>query len=125
MIRITCGEVCAVVELLREDAPVTIEKLFASLPFTSTANRWGEEVYFPTPVVAEAENQYEVVERGDVAYWPPGRALCIFFGPTPASRGDEIRPASAVNVIGRVRGDPGLFASVRDGDVVKVEYTDE
>jgi hypothetical protein len=124
MIKITCGEVSAIVELLREDAPNTISRILSSLPISSTANRWGEEVYFSTPVVADAENQYEVVEMGDVAYWPPGKALCVFFGPTPASRGEEIRPASPVNVIGKVQGDPRIFSKVEDGDAVTVEHVE-
>jgi hypothetical protein len=58
---------------------------------------------------------------GDLAFWPPGTAFCIFFGPTPASQGDEIRPASAVNVFGRVQGDPAVFKRVRSGTTVRVE----
>ena len=70
---------------------------------------------------AKAEDAREVVELGDLAYWPPGSAFCIFFGRTPASRGDEIRPASPVNVFGRVLGDPTVFKSVRSGTTVRVE----
>ena len=61
------------------------------------------------------------VELGDLAYWPPGKAFCIFFGRTPASRGDEIRPASAVNVFGKVEGDPKVFKKVRSGERVRIE----
>ena len=67
------------------------------------------------------DDAQEVVEIGDVAYWPSGQALCVFFGHTPASRGDEIRPASAVNVIGSVEGDPTVLKQVKAGSHVRVE----
>jgi hypothetical protein len=60
------------------------------------------------------------VEAGDLGYWPPGRAFCIFFGPTPMSRGGEIRPASPVSVVGRIAGDPRVFKTVRAGSPVTV-----
>jgi hypothetical protein len=72
-------------------------------------------------VEAGAENPKEVVEMGDLGYWPPGSAFCIFFGRTPASRGDEIRPASPVNVVGRISGDPRIFKKVRGGEKVTLE----
>jgi hypothetical protein len=62
-----------------------------------------------------------VVQLGELGYWPPGRAFCIFFGPTPASRGDEIRPASAVTVIGQLEGDPSPFKQVQPGTTVVIE----
>ena len=67
------------------------------------------------------EQPSEVVEKGDLAYWPPGSAFCIFYGPTPASRGDEIRAASPVTVFGRLLGDPTVFKPVRSGTTVRVE----
>ncbi len=82
---------------------------------------WGDEIYFGIPVKAKAENPCETVELGDLAYWPPGSAFCIFFGPTPASRGAEIRPASPVNVFGRVTGDPTIFKKVRAGTPIRIE----
>ena len=72
-------------------------------------------------MTAGEEDAREVVEYGDVGYWPPGQALCLFFGPTPASRGDEIRPASPVNVVGRMEGDPSVLKRVRSGSKVLVE----
>lgn len=88
---------------------------------SSTAQRWGDEVYFSIPVTLEAENQRDVVEAGDLGYWPPGSAFCIFFGRTPASRGDEIRPASPVNVFGKLTGSPEVFRKVKEGSPIKVE----
>ena len=70
---------------------------------------------------APEDDAREVVEMGDVGYWPPGQALCLFFGPTPMSRGEEIRPASPVNVIGKIDGDPTVLRSVISGAGVTVE----
>ncbi|SHE88216.1 hypothetical protein SAMN02745206_00973 [Desulfacinum infernum DSM 9756] len=107
-------------DALLNDSP-TARRIAEALPLEAEANTWGEEIYFAIPVSEPlSEDAREVVERGDLGYWPTGKAFCIFFGPTPMSRGDEIRPASAVNVVGRVCGDPGVFKSVRDGDLVRI-----
>jgi hypothetical protein len=91
----------------------TGQKIAQTLPITASFNTWGDEIYFPIPVTAELEDSArEVVDLGDLGYWPPGKAFCIFFGQTPMSRPDEIRPASAVNVVGKVRGDVTLFKQV-------------
>jgi hypothetical protein len=100
----------------------TAEKIWSALPLNAKASTWGDEIYFTIPVEAALERDArEVVERGDLGYWPPGTAFCVFFGPTPDSTGDEIRPASAVNVIGRVLGDPTVFRQVRSGTPVTLE----
>ena len=117
-IRVTAGGV-AVVARLNDGA--TAGLLWASLPLTASASTWGDEIYFRVPVDAEEEDAREVVDIGAVAFWPPGAALCLFFGPTPASRHDEIRSASPVNVVGQVVGDPTVMRQVRDGDRVVVE----
>ena len=106
---------------LTGESPGTAKKVWEALPIEARANTWGDEIYFGVPVDAEPENPKEVVELGDLAYWPPGKAFCIFFGRTPASRGDEIRPASAVNVFGKVEGDPKVFKKVRSGERVRIE----
>ena len=85
------------------------------------ARTWGDEIYFDIGVTAAPEAAREVVDLGDLAYWPPGHAFCIFFGPTPASRGDECRAASPVNVVGKIQGDPGVFKKVRAGSRVTIE----
>jgi len=105
---------------LTEEAPQTREAFLEALPLTGRANRWGKEIYFAIPVDASPESWREVVEMGTVAYWPPGKALCIFFGPTPASMGEEIRAASPVNPLGEVVGNAEIFNSVKNGDEVKV-----
>ena len=117
--RIIAGDVSAVAELLDSK---TSEAIWDALPIENTVNTWGEEIYFDVPVdSALDETAKEVVEKGDLGYWPTGKAFCIFFGPTPASHGDEIRPASAVNIVGRVEGDVEMFKSVRDGTNIKLE----
>jgi hypothetical protein len=96
----------------------TATKVFESLPITSTINTWGDEIYFTIPVEAGSENAQELVSLGDIAYWPPGKAMCVFFGKTPISKGDEIRPASPVNIIGKVEGDLKLLKKVKDGEEI-------
>lgn len=81
----------------------TARQIHAALPIDSSGNYWGDEFYFEIPVKVPAEKDArDVVEKGTVAYWPAGHCLCIFWGPTPASRGGECRAASKVNLIGRV-----------------------
>ncbi len=98
----------------------TADAVWGALPLEARANTWGEEIYFDIPVNAELEDGQEVVAMGDLGYWPPGNALCLFFGRTPVSRGDEVRPASAVTVFGRISGDLSALKTVRPGDVVKI-----
>jgi len=91
------------------------------LPITVAANTWGDEIYFSMPITLELEDGQEVVELGDLGYWPPGRAFCIFYGLTPASQGDEIRPASAVTIIGKVQGDVTALKQTSGGEQVVIE----
>jgi len=118
-IRITAGQV-SVTAVLHQTP--TADSIWRVLPIEGRANTWGDEIYFSIPVKAELEkNAKDVVESGDLGYWPPGTAFCIFFGPTPASRGNEIRPASAVNIVGKVQGDPKVFKQVSSGAKVMIE----
>ncbi len=87
----------------------TATKVFDVLPITSNVNVWGDEIYFTIPVETGLEDAREIVNIGDIAYWPQGNALCVFLGRTPISEADEIRPISPVNVIGGIEGDGGLF----------------
>jgi len=96
----------------------TATKVFEALPITSTVNTWGDEIYFTIPVDAGPEDAKELVSLGDIGYWPPGKAMCIFFGKTPISKGDEIRPASPVNIMGKVEGDLKLLRKVKDGEEI-------
>lgn len=117
------GEVEA--ELTDEFSPRTFNEIVKALPIESKASRWGDEVYFPTSVSVPEENARELVDAGTIAYWPPGNCLCIFWGPTPSSKTrDEIRPASPVNVVGRVLDNVKLFDKVKAGDWIKVVKAD-
>jgi len=108
-IRITSGDVEMTAEL--NDTP-TAEKLLAALPFESPARLWGNEVYFDTPVEDVERDAQAVVPSGTIAFWPPGGCFCIFFGQTPAS---------PVNVLGTLDGDPQDFVQVQSGEPVRVE----
>ena len=104
----------------------TAQKIFQALPIEARVSTWGDEIYFAIPVKAPLEkNAQELVEVGDLGYWPSGNAFCIFFGPTPMSRGNEVRPASAVNVIGRVSGDARIFKKVPSGSKIRLEGAEE
>ncbi|MFC1919466.1 cyclophilin-like fold protein [Chloroflexota bacterium] len=99
----------------------TARAIWEALPITATANTWGDEIYFTIPVDLKLEKGQELVEVGDLGYWPTGRAFCIFFGPTPMSRGQEIRPASAVTVFGRIVSDATVLKGFTSGVEVTVE----
>jgi hypothetical protein len=99
----------------------TADAIWNALPIESSANTWGQEIYFSIPVNLESENGQEVVNAGDIAYWPPGKAFCIFFGPTPASRGGEIWAASKVNVFGKVSSELDILRRVSDGEKILIK----
>jgi hypothetical protein len=99
----------------------TASKVFEALPITSVVNTWGDEIYFTIPVDAKPEDAKELVSLGDIGYWPPGKAMCIFFGKTPVSKGNEIRPASPVNIIGKVEADLKLLKKVKDGEEITIQ----
>lgn len=128
-IKITTERSEEFIALMREDCPVTTKAILDVLPFDSKAQTWGDEIYFSIPVDVDEENAKEVVELGDLGYWPPGAAFCIFFGKTPASKGDEIRPASRVNVFGKLKEiDSEIIARLRRvsaGETIRVEKVPE
>jgi hypothetical protein len=117
-IRITAGDV-EVGGLLNDTG--TADLVWDALPITASGSTWGDEIYFRTEIVAVVQDGQEVVDMGALAYWPPGQAICLFFGPTPMSQGEDIRPASAVNVIGQIEGDPTILKPVISGAQVSVE----
>ena len=118
-IRITAGDVEVTATLVDGE---TADLVWDALPIESTAGTWGDEIYFSTPVsVGESADADDVQLVGAVAYWPPGQALCLFFGPTPVSVGDEPRATSAVNPVGMIDGDPSALRSVPSGASVRVE----
>ena len=119
-ITITAGNVTMDAEL--NDSP-TAQAVIAILPIKNTGTLWGDEIYFSIPVHMDAEPEANAqVEVGALAYWPPGNAFCIFFGPTPASSGAKPEAASPVNVIGHVLGDATKFRTVSNGANIKIEH---
>ena len=93
-----------------------------TLPITGRVNTWGDEIYFNVNLQMPLDDDAsDIVESGDIAFWPPGSAFCIFFGRTPASLGDEVRAASAVNVLGKIDGDEREFRSVPSGEEIRLE----
>jgi len=98
----------------------TAEAIWKILPIKSRVQLWGDEIYFPIPLHMESENGKEIVSFGDLGYWPQGDCFCIFFGPTPISRGAEIRPASPVNVFGKILGDATILKKVQEGSTIVV-----
>lgn len=118
-IKIMVGHIALEAEL--NDTP-TAKKVGEVLPLKTSFNTWGDEIYFAIPVEADLEDSaLEEVEMGDLGYWPQGNAFCIFFGPTPMSSKGKIIPASAVNIIGRVKGDATMFKEVMGENQVVVE----
>lgn len=106
------------------DTP-TANALYAAAPFDAKASTWGEEVYFRTPIGLEPEpDARDVVEPGELAFWPDGDAVAIGFGQTPVSQGDECRLASLCNVWGRALDDVKQLKVVRAGEPVRVERND-
>jgi len=119
------GKIMITVEDLKMYAELnnseTAKKIWEALPIKGNANTWGDEIYFSIPVKVGLENAKAVVLEGDLGYWPPVNAFCIFFGPTPTSEGEEIRPASPVNIFGKIIGDPEVFKKVRSGAKIIIE----
>lgn len=116
-VQLEAGSVLVEIEL---NETSTARQIWEALPFESQANTWGEEIYFSIPVHRDQEKPQEVVQAGDVAYWPPGRALCLFFGPTPVSAPGEIRPYSPVTVVGKIAGDLQVLKNIKDGEKVRL-----
>ena len=116
-IRITAGAIETQAEL---NNTRTAQEIWEALPIKSRVNLWGDEIYFSIPLGLQLEAGQEVVSMGDLGYWPDGNAFCIFFGLTPVSQGDEIRPASPVTVFGKVTGDAKIFKKVAKGTKITV-----
>lgn len=107
--------------LLREDDTPSTTSLLSVLPFSSRAQTWGDEVYFEAPFHVDLEKDARaLMEVGEVAFWPDGDALALFFGPTPASTGPSPRAYSPCNILGRIEGDPGVLRAVKAGTALDV-----
>jgi len=116
-IRIRAGAIEAEAEL---NDTKTAQAIWETLPIKSRVNLWGDEIYFSIPLSLELELGQELVSLGDLGYWPDGNAFCIFFGPTPVSQRDEIRPASLVTVFGKVIGDATAFKKIAEGTKITI-----
>jgi uncharacterized protein len=99
----------------------TAALIWEALPIGAEVSTWGDEIYFAIPVKTGPENAVSVVQKGDLAYWPEGNCFCIFFGKTPASTDTEIKPASPVNLVGRLSGDPELWKKVAADETIRLE----
>lgn len=119
MIKIISGSVEVRAEMIDKN-PETADAIWNSLPLKSEVKKWGDEIYFTIPVEIGLENPQDVVEMGDIGYWPPGKAFCVFFGLTPVSIEGKIKPASPVNVFAKVVGDVEILKKIKDGDKIKV-----
>ena len=118
-IRITAGKVTA--DAVLNDSPTAV-KIWEALPIEARGSTWGDEIYFSIPVeAAQAKDARDLVSVGELGYWPPGTAFCIFYGRTPASTDDRPRAASPVNIIGKVVGDATAFRAVSSGARVRLE----
>lgn len=103
-------------ELNDENSPKTVKSFLEKLPFTLQLNVWGDEIYTSSsPISISEENSKSPVSLHDVAYWPTGKAICLFYGPTPISKNGEITPASPVNVIGRIIDPDKSILDTTDG----------
>ena len=116
-IRIIAGAIEAEAEL---NDTRTAQAIWEALPVTSHVNFWGDEIYFSISLTLQLELGQELVSLGDLGYWPDGNAFCVFFGPTPVSQGDEIRPASPVTVFGKVIGDATVFKKIVEGTKITI-----
>ena len=120
-IKITAGEVTINAEVYDTPTGVAVAE---AMPLTAAVNRWGGEIYFTIDVsVGLEDDSRDVLQPGELGYWPTGNAFCVFFGATPASQSDECRAASAVNVFGKVIGDLSQLWNVADGTEIVVEKT--
>jgi hypothetical protein len=107
-------------EISTSKNPKTAEGLIKILPIEGIANRWGDEIYFEIPLKVGEENSQQEVEIGTIAYWPPGNALCIFFGKTPVSTSEKPKAYSPVNVVGKITKNLEILKKVKDGDEIKI-----
>lgn len=122
-ITITTGDVSLSAEL---GDTKTAQEIWNALPFEGTANTWGDEIYFEIPVVVPQESEArEDVHIGELGYWPVGHAFCIFFGPTPASSGEQPRAASPVNIFGHVLDDATQLKKISQGTKIYVSRSKE
>ena len=122
-IKFTDSGKAAHIELDDSQSPKTVKAILDNLPIGVKINRWGDELYTDkTPIVAEEENAQSVVNELDVAYWPEGNALCLFYGPTPISKShDEILPYSPVNIVGKIVSREDILDEINDSSTIVIK----
>ena len=122
-IKFTDSDKAAHIELDDSQSPKTVKAILDNLPIEVKINRWGDELYTDkTPIVAEEENAQSVVNELDVAYWPEGNALCLFYGPTPISKShDEILPYSPVNIVGKIVSKEDILDEIKDSSTIVIK----
>jgi len=112
-------------ELDETSSPKTVQEFLKNLPFTVDLNVWGEEIYTSeSPINMPEENAKSPVSLNDVAYWPQGKAICLFYGPTPIGKEGEITPASPVNVIGKIIEPDKDILEKADGKTAKFSLSE-
>ncbi len=117
-IQITIGDTDVAAELNDTESGRLVAK---ALPIEAEFSTWGDEIYFSIPVKVSLENGKDVVDIGELAFWPPGNAFCIFYGATPGSTADMIRPASPVTPLGRVLDDPEIFKNLsKESNIITI-----
>jgi hypothetical protein len=120
-IRIIAGDIVVRAEF---SDTACARKITGVLPIDASPDEWGDEFYFGIPVRVDLdETATDRVRVGDIGYWPPGKALAIFFGPTPMSTGPDPVPVSKVNVVGRIIGDAALLKSAKGSKRIRIEMT--
>lgn len=107
------------IKLLKDKNPRTVRIIEENLPLKGKAQIWGQEVYFSVGIEVSEENSQEEVDKGSVAFWPSGNAICIFFGPTPMSTNEKPKAAGPVNVFGKV-AELGKFGKVNRGETITI-----
>jgi uncharacterized protein len=109
-----------ILELDDEIANHTVKLFLKNLPFSVGINLWGDELYTDeSPIQMDSENAHPLVELYDVAYWPTGKAICLFYGPTPIGKKGEIKPYSPVNIIGKIKNaDKKILQKIPSGTIV-------
>jgi len=112
-----------ILELNDKFSPKTVKSFLDKLPFTLDLYVWGDEIYTSSsPISIPEENSHSIVSLNDVAYWPTGKAICLFYGPTPIGKKNEIKPYSPVNIIGKIlHPDMIILTELKNG--TKVTFT--
>ena len=110
------------IELDDTNSPKTCASFIKSLPFSVNAHIWGEEIYTDeSPITQPEENAKDLVSLNDITYWPAGKAICLFFGPTPIGKKGEIKPDSPVNIIGKIiNADKSVIKNLKE--VTKITF---